>query len=164
MEYLVKTAAAALLAATVSTGAWADSADPIRLSAEGGKEQDNSTIIFATLLENLGYTVELSQRYADWRLEDLQDGRIDMSPEVWLSGDEVADEDKVEVLGPLGLQFREGWIFPSYMADRCLGLPHYEALYDCAKTFATEDTFPKGRLIVYPPDWGTQSRDLVAKL
>ena len=86
-----------------------------------------------------------------------------MSPEVWLF-DVFPDEQETVVLGPLGIQSREGWIFPSYMADRCPGLPNYEALYDCAQAFATEDTFPKGRLITYPSDWGTQSRDLVAML
>ncbi len=83
-----------------------------------------------------------------------------------MQGDEIPDKEKIGVLGPLGLQTREGWIFPSYMADRCPGLPHYEALYGCAQAFATEDTFPRGRMIVYPPGWdiGTQSRELAAML
>jgi glycine betaine/proline transport system substrate-binding protein len=35
------------------------------------------------------------------------------------------------------------------------------ALIECSQLFAAADTFPKGRLITYPADWGTRSKDLV---
>tara|TARA_B100001063_G_scaffold73256_1_gene67418 strand:- start:121 stop:663 length:543 start_codon:yes stop_codon:yes gene_type:complete len=38
------------------------------------------------------------------------------------------------------------------------------ALYECQQAFATAATFPNGRVITYPADWGTRSRDLVASL
>ena len=50
------------------------------------------------------------------------------------------------------------------MNDQCPGLPSYEALYDCAQAFAAADTFPKGRLVTYPADWGTRSKDVVAMI
>ena len=48
------------------------------------------------------------------------------------------------------------------MEEKCPGLPSYKALYDCAQAFATAESFPNGRLITYPADWGTRSRDVVA--
>lgn len=50
------------------------------------------------------------------------------------------------------------------MEELCPGLPSYQALYDCAQAFATAETFPKGRLITYPADWSTRSKDLVAAI
>ena len=50
------------------------------------------------------------------------------------------------------------------MKEKCPGLPSYEALYDCAQAFAASDTFPNGRLITYPADWGTRSKDVVAQI
>ena len=38
------------------------------------------------------------------------------------------------------------------------------ALYECAMAFGRADTFPKGRLITYPADWGTRSKDVVAAI
>ena len=50
------------------------------------------------------------------------------------------------------------------MEEKCPGLPSYKALYDCAMAFGRADTFPKGRLITYPADWGTRSKDIVAAI
>jgi glycine betaine/proline transport system substrate-binding protein len=50
------------------------------------------------------------------------------------------------------------------MAEMCPGLPSYQALYDCAQAFAAADTFPKGRLITYPADWGMRSKDVVEQI
>ena len=47
------------------------------------------------------------------------------------------------------------------MEEKCPGLPSYKALYDCAQAFVTAESFPNGRLITYPADWGTRSRDIV---
>ena len=50
------------------------------------------------------------------------------------------------------------------MEEKCPGLPSYKALYECQQAFATAATFPKGRVITYPADWGTRSRDLVSSI
>lgn len=67
-------------------------------------------------------------------------------------------------MGDLGLQPREGWLYPAYMEEKCPGLPDYQALYDCAGAFATAETFPNGRLITYPADWGQRSKTVVEDL
>lgn len=62
---------------------------------------------------------------------------------------------KVEVLGDLGLKPGETWFYPVYMRDKCPGLPDWKALNECAEMFTSPDTFPKGRFVDYPADWGT---------
>ncbi|MBL9053009.1 MAG: glycine/betaine ABC transporter substrate-binding protein, partial [Tabrizicola sp.] len=47
------------------------------------------------------------------------------------------------------------------MEELCPGLPNYLALYDCAMAFGTAETFPNGRLVGYPADWGTRDIDVV---
>jgi glycine betaine/proline transport system substrate-binding protein len=47
------------------------------------------------------------------------------------------------------------------MKEKCPQLPSWEALWDCAQAFGTAETFPKGRLVTYPADWGTREKDLI---
>ena len=99
----------------------------------------------------------------------IAQGDLQLQPEVWTNnvGDiypKAVGSGDIVVLGQLGLNPQEGWIFPPYMAEKCPGLPSYEVLYDCAQAFAAADTFPKGRLITYPADWGTRSKDVVAMI
>ena len=68
---------------------------------------------------------------------------------------------EIVLVGSLGLVPREGWMYPPYMEEKCPGLPAVDALAKCAQAFGTAETFPKGRLITYPADWGTRSKDLV---
>jgi glycine betaine/proline transport system substrate-binding protein len=169
MDRLNTTAAAILFAAASTTGAWADSADPIKIPMNEWTGQHISARITGSLLQKLGYTVEYPTAGAVPQFKAIAEGDLDMQPEVWTNnvGDvypkAVASGDIV-VLGQLGLRPQEGWIFPPYMAEKCPGLPSYEALYDCAQAFAAADTFPKGRLITYPADWGTRSKDVVAMI
>ena len=169
MDRLNTTAAAILFAAASTTGAWADSADPIKIPMNEWTGQHISARITGSLLQKLGYTVEYHTAGAVPQFKAIAEGDLHMQPEVWTNnvGDiypnAVASGDIV-VLGQLGLRPQEGWIFPPYMAEKCPGLPSYEALYDCAQAFAAADTFPKGRLITYPADWGTRSKDVVAMI
>ena len=169
MDRLNTTAAAILFAAASTTGAWADSADPIKIPMNEWTGQHISARITGSLLQKLGYTVEYHTAGAVPQFKAIAEGDLHMQPEVWTNNvgeiypNAVASGDIV-VLGQLGLRPQEGWIFPPYMAEKCPGLPSYEALYDCAQAFAAADTFPKGRLITYPADWGTRSKDVVAMI
>ena len=64
----------------------------------------------------------------------------------------VLKEGKVDDIGQLGLQTKEGWVYPKYMTDVCPGLPDWTALTkpDCVQALTTPDTFPNGRLLDYP--------------
>ena len=170
MKLLKSTAAAAFLAAASTTGAWADSADPIKIPMNEWTGQHISARVTGTLLQKLGYTVEYVTAGAVPQFAAIADGvDLHLQPEVWTNnvGDvypKAVESGDIVVVGQLGLKPQEGWIYPPYMEEKCPGLPSYEALYDCAQAFAAADTFPKGRLITYPADWGTRSKDVVAMI
>ncbi len=141
-------------------------AEPIKIAVNEWTGQHISAHFAANLFRELGHEVELITAGAVPQFAALAEGSLHFQPETWTNnvGDiypkAVANGDII-VLGSLGLNPQEGWIYPPYMADKCPGLPSYQALYDCAQAFAAADTFPNGRLITYPADWGTRSADLV---
>ena len=169
MKFMGNTVAGALLAATTVTTAWADSSDPIRIPINEWTGQHISAHITGTLLQKTGYTIEYVTAGAVPQFAAIAQGDLHLQPETWTNnvGDiypKAVESGDIVVLGPLGLSPQEGWIYPPYMNGKCPGLPSYEALYDCAQAFAAADTFPKGRLITYPADWGTRSKDVVAQI
>jgi glycine betaine/proline transport system substrate-binding protein len=129
--------------------------------------QHVSTKIAGALLQKMGYNIEYVSAGALPQHPGLAQGNLHFQAEVWSNnvGDlypKMVESGEIVVLGDLGLEPREGWIYPPYMEEKCPGLPSYKALYDCAQAFATAESFPNGRLITYPADWGTRSRDIVA--
>ncbi|MCY4220318.1 MAG: ABC transporter substrate-binding protein [Thiotrichales bacterium] len=169
MNALKGMVAGSILATASVTGAGADSSDPIRIPVNEWTGQHVSAHITGTLLQKAGYTVEYVTAGAVPQFAAIAQGDLHLQPEVWTNnvGDvypKAVESGDIVVLGQLGLQPQEGWIYPPYMNDKCPGLPSYEALYDCAQAFAAADTFPKGRLITYPADWGTRSKDVVAMI
>ena len=167
---ILRTAVAGAVLATVSvTGAWADSSDPIKIAVNDWTGQHISAHITGTLLQKAGYSIEYVAAGAVPQFAGIAQGDLHLQPEVWTNnvGDiypKAVESGNIVALGSLGLKPQEGWIYPPYMNDKCPGLPSYEALYDCTQAFAAADTFPKGRLVTYPADWGTRSRDVVAMI
>lgn len=160
--------AGALLVAS-SASALADSSNPIKISVNEWTGQHVSAHITGQLLKKAGYKVEYVTAGAVPQFAAIAQGDLHVQPETW--GNNVGEiypksvaAGDIVVVGPLGLEPREGWIFPPYMKEKCPGLPDYKALWDCAQAFATAESFPKGRLITYPADWGTRSKDLVKML
>jgi glycine betaine/proline transport system substrate-binding protein len=144
-----------------------ESADPIKVIMNDWTGQHVSTKIAGELLKKMGYNIEYVSAGALPQHAGLAQGNLHFQAEVWTNniGDlypKAVESGDIVVLGELGLEPREGWIYPPYMEEKCPGLPSYQALYDCAQAFATAETFPNGRLITYPADWGTRSRDIVA--
>lgn len=165
-RHLKATALAALLAAGSASAALAE---PIRIAVNEWTGQHLSAHIAGAVLEEMGMEVEYVTAGAVPQIAALSDGGLHFNPEIWTnnSGDifvKAVEAGDVEVVGDLGLTPREGWYYPPYMAEKCPGLPSYEALYDCAQAFAAADTFPNGRLITYPADWGTRSKELVERI
>ena len=160
--------AAAILVAS-STPAWADSDKPIKISVNEWTGQHVSAHMTGQLLRKAGYQIEYVTAGAVPQFAAIAQGDLHVQPETWgnnvgeIYPKSVANGDIV-IVGPLGLEPREGWIYPPYMKEKCPGLPDYNALWDCAQAFATAESFPKGRLITYPADWGTRSKDLVKLL
>ena len=169
MNTLKRMVAGAILATVPAAGAWADSSDPIKIAVNDWTGQHISAHITGTLLQKAGYDIEYVSAGAVPQFAGIAQGDLHLQPEVWTNnvGDiypKAVESGDIVVLGQLGLMPQEGWIYPPYMNDKCPGLPSYEALYDCAQAFAAADTFPKGRLVTYPADWGTRSRDVVAMI
>lgn len=146
-----------------------ESPDPIRIAVNEWTGQVLSATIAGEVLKKMGYNVEMVIAGALPQLAAIAEGEIDLNPELWDNSvtdaytNGVASGDIV-VPGPLGLKPREGWIYPPYMEELCPGLPSYQALYDCAQAFGTAETFPNGRLVGYPADWGTRDSDVVAAI
>ncbi len=141
-------------------------AEPIKIAINEWTGQHISAHFAGSLFEKIGQEVEYVTAGAVPQFAALAEGSLHIQPEVWTNnvGDiypKAVESGDIIVVGGLGLEPREGWVYPPYMKDKCPGLPAYSALYDCAQAFAAADTFPKGRLITYPADWGTRSSDLV---
>ena len=169
MTVLKSAVAAAAIIAIPMAGAWADSNDPIKIPINEWTGQHISAHITGALFEKAGYSVEYVTAGAVPQFAAIAQGDLHLQPETWTNnvGDiypKAVESGDIVVVGSLGLEPREGWIFPPYMKEKCPGLPSYEALYDCAQAFAAADTFPNGRLVTYPADWGTRSKDLVAQI
>lgn len=166
------TAAAGVLAmsltiGTANAGSVPESSDPIKVVVNDWTGQHVSTYIAGNLLKKMGYNIEYVTAGALPQHPGLAQGNLHLQTEVWTNnvGDiypKAVESGDIEVLGDLGLDPKEGWIYPPYMEEKCPGLPDYKALYDCALAFARPDTLPKGRLITYPADWGTRSKAVVA--
>ena len=160
---------AAFAAGGVSGVASADvpeSDNPIKVVVNEWTGQHLSAHIYGKILQEMGYSVEFVTAGALPQFAAIAQGDLHVQPEVWTNSvtdaytDGLASGDIVG-FGGLGLSPQEGWIFPPYMGEKCPGLPDYRALYDCAQAFSAAETFPNGRLITYPADWGTRSKDVV---
>lgn len=162
-------AACAMVALTAGSGGVlaAESDDPIKIAINEWTGQHISAHLAGQLLEKAGYKVEYVTAGAVPQFAGIAQGNLHLQPEVWSNnvGDiypKAVESGDIVRLGSLGLSPREGWIYPPYMEEKCPGLPAADALIKCAQAFGTPETFPKGRLITYPADWGTRSKDLVA--
>ena len=146
-----------------------ESTDPIKVINNDWTGQLFSTAVMGGVLEEMGYNVEYVSAGALPQHPGIAQGNLHLQTEVWTNnvGDlypGLVKKGDIVVVGDLGLEPKEGWIYPPYMEEKCPGLPSYQALFDCQQAFANASTFPKGRLITYPADWGTRSRDLVASI
>ncbi len=153
----------------VSLSAATQAADPIKIPINEWTGQHISAHITGSLFKKAGYDIEYVTAGAVPQFAAIAQGDLHVQPETWTNnvGDiypKAVAKGDIVIVGGLGLKPQEGWIFPPYMKEKCPGLPGYDALYECAQAFAAADTFPNGRLITYPADWGTRSKDVVAQI
>ena len=158
----------AMLASTNATLA-VESDDPIKLALNEWTGQHITTYIAGETLKRMGYTVEYVTAGYYPQMQALTDNSITATLEIWSSNigenwQKALDTGKVEELGTLGLKPREAWMYPAYMEEKCPGLPDWKALDACAEVFATAETFPKGRFLDYPAEWGTTNADRIKAL
>lgn len=137
---------------------------PIRIALNEWTGQNITANVAGQLLEKLGYKVQYVTAGSFPQWIGMQDGSIDMTPELWTNnlGDiypKMLEAKQVEPVGDLGLNARDGWAYTDATIAVCPGLPDWKALLEpsCAAALATAETLPNGRLVDYPADWGTAS-------
>ncbi|PLS22955.1 ABC transporter substrate-binding protein [Neptunicoccus cionae] len=156
MKY-ISVAAAAFLAASPALAQ--ESTDPIKLTLHDWSGQLITTTLMGEVLEEAGYNVEYVQADYIAQFAGLKTGDLHVAMELWeTTAREAMDEafatGNVVNLGETGMMAIEEWWYPSYMEERCPGLPNWEALKDCADEFATAETAPMGRYLGGPVTWG----------
>jgi len=161
--------AAGLVAAGAVGGARADSDDPILIVMNNWTSQNVLANVTGDLLEKLGYEVEYVPSNTQLQFQAIADGDMHFQVEVW-EGSMLNAFEKAKATGGLvdmgdhDAVTREDWWFPSYMIEKCPGLPDWEALDKCAELFATAETSPKGRFVGPPSDWGKHYSDRIEAL
>lgn len=146
-----------------------ESHSPIKLAMLEWTGQQAVTNIAGKLLEKMGYTVEFVTSGTYTQFLAIPDGSITASLEVWSSNTgehypKAMASGNVEKIGALGLDPVETWYYNKAAGEACPGLPDWMALKDCAQALAVAETFPTGRLLDYPADWGTTNADRIEAL
>ncbi len=136
----------------------------IKLAINEWTGQHLSTRVAGAILERAGYSVEYVTAGYGPQFIALGEGDLHATLEIWTSNapgqfGEAEAAGKVVDIGDLGLDAREGVLYPVHMKEICPGLPDWEALNACADKFASVETLPKGRLLDYPADWGSPGKD-----
>ena len=101
----------------------------------------------AEVLKEAGYNVELVPADYIAQFAGLQTGDLHVAMEMWETTgrdaiDEYTADGRVVNVGTTGMDAIEEWWYPSYMKEKCPGLPNWEALNDCAEAFSTPETSP----------------------
>jgi len=158
----------ALSLSTIATAQAAvpESEEPIKLAMNEWTGQHISTQVAGEILKNMGYNVEYVTAGYYPQMQALEDNTVSATLEIWSSNigehyDTAIASGNVIEIGDLGLEPAETWFFNDAAKEKCPGLPSYEALKDCTEVFANAETFPQGRLVDYPADWGTTNVDRI---
>ena len=154
---------------SASSAEFGDVDEPIVLAMNEWTGQHITTKVAGKILERAGYKVEYVTAGYFPQFIALGDGAISATLEIWSNniGEnffKAEETGNVVNIGDLGLETREGWVYPKSAEAQCPGLPDWQALSDCAETFATPETFPDGRLLGMPADWGDASSPIIESL
>ncbi len=146
-----------------------DTGEPIKLAMNEWTGQHITTKVAGAILEKMGYEVDYVTAGYYPQMTAIRDNTISATLEIWSSniGEHYEDalaSGKVETLGDLGLVPIETWFYNDAAGAACPGLPDWTALKNCAEAFANVDTYPDGRLLDYPADWGTSNVDRLSAL
>ncbi len=143
--------------------------EPIKLAMLEWAGAQISTQIAGRVLEKAGYKVEYVTAGNYPQFSGLADGTLSASVEVWMNNvgeifPKTMEAGTIEDIGSLGLETREGWLFPKFVEEVCPGLPDWTALEkpECVAALATPDTLPNGRFLDYPSDWGSRAATIIA--
>jgi len=168
----IKTSAAILFAASMITGVSAqtvpESDEPIIIVQNNWTSQLVLSNVVGKVLEGMGYTVEYKPSDSQLQFTAIANGDMHFQIEAWEGSMKSAFENALKEgmvdAGTHDAVTREEWWVPSYVAEKCPGLPDWKALNKCASIFATAETKPKGRFVGPPADWGKNYAERVEAL
>lgn len=163
MKPLIPLAAIGVLLASTSLAPAAEMGavdEPIKLAVNEATGQHITTRIGGEILKRMGYKVDYVIAGYYPQMTALQDNTLTASLEIWSSnmGEVMTDalnSGNVVKIGDLGVDPIETWHYNNAAKEACPGLPNWEALRDCADKFVVAETYPDGRLLDYPVEWGT---------
>ncbi len=143
-----------------------ESKDPIKITLNDWTGQHISSYLMGTALKKMGYNVEYMQADYIAQFAGLESGDLHVAMELWATTakDAVAASLKTGNsvdLGETGMVGIEDWWFPSYVKEKCPGLPDWTALKDCSKIFSTAETAPKGRYLSGAATWGGYDKERI---
>jgi len=143
--------------------------EPIKLAINEWTGQHITTQIAGKILEAAGYKIEYVVAGYQNMWQAMSEGQLDAALEIWASN--VTDQyrqmhadGKIEDLGELGLEAREGFVYTPPTAELCPGLPDWKALENCASIFITAESMPLGRAVDYPAEYGTPGTERIKAL
>jgi glycine betaine/proline transport system substrate-binding protein len=145
-----------------------DSKDPIRIIQNNWTSQLVLSTVVGEVLKSKGYNIEYKSSDTQLQFTALANDDMDFQVEVWEGS--MADsfakalEGGAVDAGAHEAVTREEWWYPSYMNEKCPGLPDWKALDACAEQFATAETAPKGRFVGPPADWGKHYSERIQAL
>jgi len=166
---LIGAVAGAALALGLAGAATADvpeSDDSIVFGINEWTGQHISAHVMGNILARMGYNVEYVTAAVFPMAHAIADGEIHVGAEIWDNNlgeffPVMLEDGRVEDGGEVGIDGREGWVYPKHMEEQCPGLPSWDAFIGCAEMFGTAETFPNGRFVDYPADWGSRAGDLI---
>ena len=165
----ISTCLAALSATSLQAAELGAKDEPIKLAINEWTGQHITTQITGKILEAAGYKVEYIVAGYQNMWQAMSEGQLDASMEVWASNvteqyRQMESSGKLENLGELGLEAREGFTYTPPTAELCPGLPDWEALEKCVSVFVTPESMPLGRAVDYPAEYGTPGTDRIKAL
>ena len=125
------------------------------------------------LLEQIGYTVEVTDLDENAQWSAINTGELHASLEVWPSGhaqnriDFIDNPDgNVVDAGLLGVTGNIGWYMPTYMVEQHPELATWEGLANAelAGLFATAETGDLGQILHGDPSWVTFEQNIIDNL
>ncbi len=165
---LFLSAALAVLGPSAHAAPLGDTDAAITVAISDWTGQHITAHVYGSVLQKMGYKINYVTAGAIPQLSGIASGSLSAQPEIWNNGigavfSEAVARKEIEDIGDLGLNAMDGWIYNEATRKACPGLPDWKALKEpaCADALSTPDTFPNGRLLDYPADWGTASAGVI---
>lgn len=126
--------------------------------------------VLGRVLQSTGYKVEYVAAGYYPQVQGLADGDLHMTTSLWSSnmGEgwmKLFESSQVLDAGETHRAGVEAWYANDKALEVCPGLDKdWKVLMGCAQAFAVAETFPKGRFLDYPIEWGTTNSKRIEAL